>query len=78
MRINMPGFYSTHVALAAVYAQLGRDEEAAAAVQRLQEVYPGLTVQNWVQQMRLWNQQDSMIARMTDGLRKAGLEEGGS
>jgi len=43
-RINMPGFFWTHLMLAAAYGQLDMASEAAGTVKTLQEVYPGYTI----------------------------------
>ena len=74
-RINMPGFFWTHQVLAPAYAQLGMADEAAAAVATLREVYPGFSIQTMIDIHRLWNFEDDVIDRMTEGLRKAGLPE---
>ena len=75
-RINMPGFFWTHLMLAAAYGQLGMASEAAGAVATLQELWPGYTIQMMVGLHRVWNYEEDVIDRMADGLRKAGLPEG--
>jgi hypothetical protein len=62
--------------LAAAYGQLDMASEAASAVATLQELWPGYSIQMMVDLHRLWNYEDDVIARMADGLRKAGLPEG--
>jgi adenylate cyclase len=75
LRITMPGFFWTHTVLAAAYGQLGMAGEAAGAVETLRTLYPGYTVETLQQHMQVWNFEDALIARMADGLRKAGLPE---
>jgi adenylate cyclase len=73
-RISMPGFFWAHILLAASYGQLGRTEEAQAAVADLLKAYPRFTFQTYVHEARKWNATDEEIERMLDGLRKAGLD----
>jgi TolB-like protein len=64
-----------HVHLAASLAQLGQVEAASAAVAELRRQRPGLTVsafQSWPHNRR---RPQSALARIVDGLRKAGLPE---
>ena len=75
LRLNMPGFYWPYVLRTAAYGQLGMVDEAAASLARLHELYPGYSIQTQIDEQRLWNFEDDMIARMSDGLRKAGLPE---
>ena len=75
-RINMPGFFWNHVALAAALGQLRMAEEAATAIKALGETYPGYSIETMVEMHRMWNFEDDVIARMAEGLRKAGLPEG--
>ncbi len=74
-RINMPGFFWTHLMLAAAYGQLGMASEAASAVATLRELWPGYNIQMMVDLHRLWNYEEDVIDRMAEGLRKAGLPE---
>jgi len=74
-RINMPGYFWTHQLLAAAYAQLGITEKAAESAATLDELWPGYSIQTMANMHRLWNFEEDVIARMTDGLRKAGLPE---
>ena len=55
------------------YGQLGRKEEAKAAVARLLKLYPGFGA-NVRRELRKYNWTDDQIERYVEGLRKAGLE----
>jgi adenylate cyclase len=64
------------VDLAAANAWAGHDKEAKEAVAQLQKVHPGFTVQKWVGIH--WTDDltfNAQYARITEGLRKAGLPE---
>ena len=61
--------------LAASYAQLGRLPEAQAAVKRVLALDPSATVAKWAAQEPYKNPAD--LEHYKDGLRKAGLPEGG-
>jgi hypothetical protein len=75
LRINIPGFFWTHQMLAAVYAQRGMADEAAASVKTLRELYPGFSIQTMADVHRVWNFEEDVIDRMAEGLHKAGLPE---
>jgi adenylate cyclase len=74
-RINAPAFFYTHIYLGAIYAELGRQEEAAASVEKLLRLYPGFTIEKLIEERRKWNEPDDMINRWVSALRKAGLPE---
>jgi TolB-like protein/Tfp pilus assembly protein PilF len=74
-RINMPEFFSNHLALVFAYSALGRLDEARASVAELRKVYPGFTIATAVQEMRSYNAPDEIIERKTEALRRAGLPE---
>ena len=66
------------VDLAAANAWAGHDKEAKEAAAQLQKVYPGFTVQTWAGIH--WTDDptfNAQYARIVEGLRKAGLPEGG-
>jgi TolB-like protein len=69
-------FWFAYVNLAASYAYTGQEAEARAAVAELQKLMPGFTVHKWAStpysNNPLWLKQ---YARITEGLRKAGLPE---
>ena len=71
--INTPGWYQMHVGLAASYGQLGRTQEAQAAVKALLERKPDfLADPRHFYRMR--NIPNEVGERLMDGLRKAGLD----
>ena len=74
-KINMPGFFADPMALAYTYGQLGRMEEARAAVARVRELRPGFTIEDAIEFHKSWNMEQSYIDHAIDGLRKAGLPE---
>jgi hypothetical protein len=61
--------------LAASYAQLGRLTEAQTTVKRVLAIDPQATVVKWAAQQPYRNPDD--LEHYKDGLRKAGLPEGG-
>ena len=75
LKINLPGFFRLHVNTAAVYGQLGMSKEASEAVARSLELKPDLTVDLELERLRRWNFEESLIERLADGLRKAGMPE---
>ncbi len=75
MKINLPGFFRLHVNTAAVYGQLGMSKEATEAVARSLELKPDLTIDLELERLRRWNFEESLIERLGEGLRKAGLPE---
>jgi adenylate cyclase len=72
-RINMPKLYWTHHVLAAAYGQLGRQNEAQAAVSELLHLYPDFG-SHARDEWRKYNVSEEFIDHALDGLRKAGLE----
>ncbi|MCH6563268.1 MAG: hypothetical protein IH800_12735 [Myxococcales bacterium] len=71
-KINMPELWETSSTLAQAYAQLGRREQAQAAVAQLLKLYPDFAVSAW-REFRKRNLPEAEIAHLLDGLRKAGL-----
>jgi TolB-like protein len=72
LKINMPGLHSTHIALAAVYGQLGLRGEAGKALQELVKLMPKIAL---IARPALGMRFDpEMVEHLIDGLRKAGLE----
>jgi TolB-like protein len=61
----------TYRVLAAAYAQLGRMDEAAAAIKRLREIAPHSTLE----QLEVKGLNNRILAGLLPGLRKAGLPE---
>jgi TolB-like protein len=72
LKIEIP-FIWTHVWLAMNYGQLGRKEEARAAVAELLKLYPGFGA-NVRREFRKYNTTDENLERYVEGLRKAGLD----
>ncbi len=68
----MPELWETYSALAQVYGQLGRPEQARAAAANLLELYPDFPAKAW-DEYRKNHLADADIARLVEGLRKAGL-----
>jgi TolB-like protein len=75
LKINMPGFWRTHFALAAVYGQLGEQEAARNAVQALLTIRPDFAVAGRDELKKWWNA--DLIEHLIEGLRKAGLDVAG-
>ena len=72
-KINMPGFWVTHVNLARAYGQLGRQAEAAKSIEKLLELYPDYP-DHARMRLRKWNWPEAAIEQSIEGLRKAGLD----
>jgi tetratricopeptide (TPR) repeat protein len=78
-KINMPDYYIFYCVLAYVYAHAGRQIEAEQAAASALEVYPDATVEQVAQLYDRWNFTPDFIERFAvEGLRKAGLPEGGA
>jgi hypothetical protein len=72
LKINMPGFWRTHLALAAAYGQLGEQEAASNAVRELLSIRPDFAVVAREELGKWWDPE--LIEHLIEGLRKAGLE----
>ncbi len=72
LKINMPGFWRTHLALAAAYGQLGDREAARNAVRELLAIRPDFATAAGVELAKWWDPE--LVEHLIDGLRKAGLE----
>jgi tetratricopeptide (TPR) repeat protein len=71
------GLWWPYAYLAAANGWLGREAEAKAAIDGLHKLKPGFTVQDFVKDTPSDNPQyQRERARVTEGLRKAGLPEG--
>ncbi len=72
LKINLPNFFWSHTMLAAIYGQLGQQEEAGNAVQELLKLNP--------QAPRIVNDawrsryDPELVKRLIEGMRKAGLD----
>ena len=72
-RINMPGLFWQHLAVASVCGHLGRGVEAEAAARELLNVDPEFTV-HARRNIESWHFASGLLEPLLDGLRKAGLE----
>ncbi|UCF35715.1 MAG: protein kinase [Acidobacteriota bacterium] len=72
-RVNMPGFFWTPLVIAVVCAELGREQEAAAALAELRSIDPefGAHARRLIEP---WNYASGFIEPLLEGLRKAGLD----
>jgi TolB-like protein len=72
-----PSFWPPYIDLAAANGWLGNEAEAHAAIDALHKLRPGFTVQDWASMN--WSDDPQFMreyARITEGLRKAGVPEG--
>jgi tetratricopeptide (TPR) repeat protein len=74
-KINLPGFFWTQIFLAAIYAEMGRQGDARAAVEELLRLRPGFTTEQYIEEERKHNIPDHWSRRWVAALRKAGLPE---
>jgi tetratricopeptide (TPR) repeat protein len=72
LKMNMPGFWRTHLALAAIYGQLGEVAPARTALRELLAVRPEFAATARGELAKGW--QSELCEQILDGLRKAGLE----
>jgi TolB-like protein/predicted Ser/Thr protein kinase len=72
LKINMPGFWRTNLALAMAYGQLGEREAAGNAVRELLALRPDFPVVAREELGKFWDPE--LVKHLIDGLRKAGLE----
>jgi TolB-like protein/tetratricopeptide (TPR) repeat protein len=72
LKINMPGFWRTNLALAAVHGQLGEAEAARKAVQALLVIRPDFPVVARDELAKWWDA--DLIEQLIEGLSNAGLE----
>ena len=73
LKINTPGFWANHSALAQVYGQLGRLDEARAAAATLLELNPTFREKAREELRKFFHAADH-IEHAIDGLRKASLD----
>jgi TolB-like protein/class 3 adenylate cyclase len=76
MEIDMPDFFWTQIALAQIHGQLGNLDEARAAAAKLEELYPGFSLDAARSEYAVWNMSEDIVERAVEGLRKAGVPEG--
>jgi len=72
LRINMPGFWFTYLALAVTYSRVGETEKARSAVRDLVRVRSSFGVSAQEELEKWW--QPELVERMLADLRKAGLD----
>jgi tetratricopeptide (TPR) repeat protein len=72
LRVNMPGYHPNFIALAAIYGQLGREEEARAAAESLLQLFPDYGA-HAREELGKWFFEADVLEHVLDGLRKAGL-----
>ena len=74
--IKMPDFFWTQIVMAQIHGQLGNKEEARAAVDKLEDLYPGFSLDAARSEYTVWNMSGDIVERALEGLRKAGVPEG--
>jgi TolB-like protein/predicted Ser/Thr protein kinase len=72
LKINMPGFWRTHVALASAYGQLGEREAARTALMALLGLRPDFAAIAREELRKWWD--SALVEHLIDGLRRAGLD----
>lgn len=72
-KVNMPGYWPSHMFLAAIYGQLGRTGQAQAALENLDRIFPDFRVRTR-QELEKWYLTTETLDHFLDGLVKAGLE----
>jgi adenylate cyclase len=72
LKVNMPGFWRTQLALATSYGQLGEREAARAALQSLLALRPDFAELAHEELGKWWD--PALVLHLIDGLRKAGME----
>jgi tetratricopeptide (TPR) repeat protein len=72
LKINMPGFWRTNLALAAAYGQLDERDAARKAVRELLAIRPDFAAVAREELAKWW--EPELVEHLIDGLRKAGLE----
>jgi adenylate cyclase len=76
-QVQMPQFFWTHVLRAATLGQMGRTQEAEAAVQDLLAIRPAFR-QEALSLMQIWQFPAPLLQSILEGLGKAGLEIAGA
>jgi len=71
LKFNIPGFFATHLFMAAAYAQLGERDAAGKELRDLLRVRPGIAV--WAREGLRRYHDPELVEHYIDGLRKAGL-----
>jgi serine/threonine protein kinase/tetratricopeptide (TPR) repeat protein len=76
LRVNLPEFWRTQFALAAIYGQLGELDAARNAAQELLKIRPDFATVGRTELNKWWDAE--LIEHLIDGLRKGGLEIAGA
>jgi serine/threonine protein kinase/tetratricopeptide (TPR) repeat protein len=72
LKVNMPGYWQTHLSLATAYAQLGEGQAAASAVRDLLAVRPDFATKAREILSHRW--QPELAEHLIEGLRKGGMQ----
>jgi TolB-like protein/Tfp pilus assembly protein PilF len=72
LKVQMPGFWRTNLALAVTYGQLGEGDAARKAVRDLLAIRPDFAATAREELAKWW--EPELVEHLLDGLRKAGLE----
>jgi len=75
LKINMPRFWRAHLALAAIYGQLGEGEAAHSSLQQLLALKPEFAASAREELGKTWDSE--LVEHLMDGLHKAGFEDAG-
>jgi serine/threonine protein kinase len=75
LKINMPRFWRAHLALTAIYGQLGERDAARIALRQLLTLRPEFYAAARQELGKTWDPE--LVEHLMDGLRKAGLELAG-
>jgi serine/threonine protein kinase len=75
LKINMPRFWRAHLALTAIYGQLGERDAARIALRQLLTLRPEFAAAARQELGKTWDPE--LVEHLMDGLRKAGLELAG-
>ncbi len=78
LKLDLEDYHWTHVDRAMAYARLGRLEEARAAAARIEEVYPGFSIEAQRAELHKFNIDASSIEDILDALRLASVPESSS
>ncbi|MGH9443534.1 MAG: tetratricopeptide repeat protein [Thermoanaerobaculia bacterium] len=73
MQVNMPSMFWQPLVIAAIFGQLGRRAEAAAAVKDLLALDPGFA-SHARREIGVWHFASGLLDRIVEGVSKAGLE----
>jgi len=71
-RVDMPGFWYSHLWLAATYGALGERDHGQAALKAVDAINPAFRAHP-LKYLRMWFKSEEAVQQFADGLRKAGL-----